>query len=297
VNFRKLLQISRPRFWIYLFGPYIVGLVCGASTPSALLNWRVLIFGIYFLLPANLFVYGTNDVYDWETDQNNPKKKDYETLVTPRDHAGLSRIIIALNLPFILGLLDINSLVAGFGCFSSILGFWIFSCAYSAPPIRAKTKPVFDSVFNVLYIFPGVFGYYLAGGAGFHLQPFFAAWLWAAAMHAYSAIPDISADRNASTPTVATLLGFHGTLWFCLACYFGAALLAFPILGIVAAVLGAVYLGLMLFSFFTKTEENLMRVYKWFPLVNTTCGFVLFWAIALHKFYPEVLRVISTGAK
>jgi 4-hydroxybenzoate polyprenyltransferase len=162
---------------------------------------------------------------------------------------------------------------------------FLLSTGYSEPPIRAKTKPILDSVCNVLYISPGVLGYFLAGGQNFHFAAFGAAWLWAMAMHAYSAIPDISVDRNASTPTVATLLGFNGTLVFCFVCYVLCALLTFPFLGIMAGVLGAVYLGLMLFSFRTKTEENLMRVYKWFPLINTLCGFILFWTIAFSKFF------------
>ena len=226
------------------------------------------------MFPANLLVYGINDIFDWETDQNNPKKEAYEVLVTPSDHNKLIGWIFILNFP-------INFYDSSF----AIVAFLLFSMGYSAAPIRAKTKPILDSIFNVLYILPGVFAYFLAGGNNFHFAAFGAAWLWAMAMHAYSAIPDISVDRAASTPTVATFLGFNGTLVFCFVCYALCALLAFPFLGMVAGVLGAVYLGLMLFSFRAKTEENLMRVYKWFPLINTFCGFVLFWAIALPKFF------------
>lgn len=240
----------------------------------------IILFGLYFLFPANLLVYGINDICDWETDRCNPKKQDYEILVTPREHKALASITSLLTTPFaviVIGIDPLNWLV--FYC------FLFFAFGYSLPPIRAKTKPVLDSVFNVLYIFPGVFAYFLAGGENFHFAAFGAAWLWAMAMHAYSAIPDISVDRAANTPTVATLLGFNGTLVFCFVCYALCALLAFPFLGIVAGVLGAVYLGLMLFSFKAKTEAGLMRVYKWFPLINTLCGFVLFWAIALSKFF------------
>jgi len=280
VTFRKLLLISRPRFWIYLFGPYIVGWLCGASSPNMFSDKLMILFGLYFLLPANLLVYGINDIFDWETDKNNPKKLKYETLVTPLEHKSLAATICFLTTPFLL-------LVIGTDPLSWLtLHLFLFSAlAYSAPPIRAKTKPIFDSIFNVLYIFPGAFGYFLAGGQNFHFAAFGAAWLWAMAMHAYSAIPDITVDRNASTPTVATLLGFNGTLLFCFACYALCALLAFPFIGFMAGVLGAVYLGLMIFSFQTKTEDKLMRVYKWFPVVNTFCGFVLFWTIAISKFF------------
>lgn len=238
-----------------------------------------MVFGIYFLFPANLFVYGVNDIYDWETDKNNPKKEDYEMLVRPEYKRQLLHLIFRWTAPWWL-----FSCLVGVQYFVLLTIFLVISNGYSAPPIRAKTKPILDSVFNVLYIFPGVFAYFLAGGQNFYFTAFGAAWLWAMAMHAYSAIPDISVDRAASTPTVATFLGFNGTLVFCFVCYALCALLAFPFLGMVAGVLGAVYLGLMLFSFRAKTEENLMRVYKWFPLINTVCGFVLFWTIALQKF-------------
>jgi len=283
VTFRQLLKISRPRFWIYLFGPYIVGLVCGASTPAALLDWRILGFGIYFLFPANLWVYGTNDIHDWETDKDNPKKQNYEILIHEHQHKKLNKAISIWNIPLLIFVRFFEPIPVE--CWWVLGGFLLFSNGYSAPPIRAKTKPILDSIFNVLYIFPGVLAYFLAGGQNFHFAVFGAAWLWAMAMHAYSAIPDISVDRAANTPTVATFLGFNGTLIFCFVCYALCALLAFPFLGIVAGVLGAVYLGLMLFSFRAKTEENLMRVYKWFPLINTACGFVLFWAIALSRFF------------
>jgi 4-hydroxybenzoate polyprenyltransferase len=35
---------------------------------------QVLLFGLYFLIPANIRIYGINDIYDYETDKLNPKK-------------------------------------------------------------------------------------------------------------------------------------------------------------------------------------------------------------------------------
>ena len=69
-----LLKVSRPRFWLYVFGPYIVGLAAGAATRDDFVRIENLVFGLYFLLPANLLIYGINDIFDFETDRLNPKK-------------------------------------------------------------------------------------------------------------------------------------------------------------------------------------------------------------------------------
>ena len=114
--------------------------------------------------------------------------------------------------------------------FSPFLGFAVFGIFYSAPP-RFKTKPILDSASNVLYIFPGALAFYLSGAQDLSPQLFGAAWCWAMAMHAYSAVPDITADKSNGLQTVATLLGFRGTLFFCLMLYALATTLSFSHLG------------------------------------------------------------------
>jgi 4-hydroxybenzoate polyprenyltransferase len=275
----RLLSISRPRFWIYLFGPYIVGLASGAKTVSDFFHLPILLFALYFTLPANLLVYGVNDIFDYETDRANAKKTGYESLVPPDERAALWRAIAFYNLPF-LPLLFWVSPAAVF----SFCGFAFFGIAYSAPP-RFKTKPLLDSASNVLYIFPGLFAFFLIGGDNFQPLLFVAAWCWAMAMHAYSAVPDISADRSNGLNTIATWLGFRGTMIFCLFLYISAAALSIEALQTLSLLLGAVYAGLMLFSLSRRDEADLLRVYRWFPLVNTLCGMTLFFAACGRKFF------------
>jgi len=275
----RLLQLSRPRFWIYVLGPYLVGLAAGARTLHDLQTLPVLLFGLFFLFPANLLIYGVNDIFDYETDKNNVKKNKYETLVDPIERPALWRLVAVVTLPF-LALLPFVPLPA----LAALAAFLFFSIFYSAPPIRAKARPILDSAFNVLYICPGAFAFYLAGGRELSVPLMAAAWCWAMAMHAYSAVPDISADRQSNLNTVATLLGFHGTLICCTLLYAAAALLSFRTLGPLAAVLGLVYVTLMRVSLNTSDETGLLRVYKIFPLVNTLSGAALFFAIARLKF-------------
>jgi lycopene elongase/hydratase (dihydrobisanhydrobacterioruberin-forming) len=279
-DIRFLLKISRPRFWLYLFGPYIVGLAAGAASRDELISATILTFGIYFLFPANLLIYGVNDIFDFATDKLNPKKQDYEAMVRPEHHRTMLIAIFALNIPFITatGFLDLKS-------FLLMLGFLFFSIFYSAPPIRAKAKPLLDSMFNVLYIFPGLFGYALISNALPPMSIIAAAGLWTMAMHAYSAVPDIDADREAGVKTIAVLFGQRTTLIICLILYIASAALTYRYLGVVSIILGCVYTAMILLSLVYKDRSGVFSIYKYFPLLNAVSGFILFWFVALAKFY------------
>ncbi len=280
----RLLRVSRPRFWIYSFGPYLVGALCGADAPRQFFAPLVLLFALFFWFPANLLTYGVNDVFDYETDRLNAKKRGYEALVPPDERASIARATAWFCAPFLFLVPFLPR-----ECWLALSGFLFFSLQYSAPPIRAKAKPILDSLFNVLYIFPGVFAYFLAGGRHFSPVLFLGAWAWAMAMHAYSAVPDISADRDAGVPTVATFLGLRATLWFCAALYAFAALAAFLALKILSLILGAIYLSLMFRSLRAGSEVGVMKIYRAFPLVNTLAGAAIFWWILWGKtaFWPR----------
>ena len=274
-----LLKVSRPRFWFYIFGPYIVGLAAAATNRNDFVDWRASVFAVYFLFPANLLIYGINDVFDHETDKLNEKKTGYEALVGSDRHRSLAAWILVLNLPFIIA-----AVLWMPETLPSLAGFLFFSIFYSAPPIRAKGMPFLDSVFNFLYVFPGVFAYQLLSGSLPPVSLLISAGLWTAAMHAYSAIPDIEADRAAGLATIATVCGPYGTLAICSMLYLGAAVISFEYLGLVSVSLGSVYLILMLASFWSVKHGRLFQLYRSFPLINVLAGFILFWSIALAKF-------------
>lgn len=276
-----LLKVSRPRFWFYLFGPYIVGLVAAISTRGELADWRFALFGLYFLFPANLLVYGVNDIFDYETDRLNAKKSDYEQLVVPDHRLGLAAWIVGTNLPFIVA----AAVLFSYSILLPLAGFLFFSIFYSAPPIRAKAKPVLDSAFNILYIMPAAFAYAAASGELPPTMAIVAGALWTAAMHAYSAIPDIDADREAGVKTIATTFGGNATLGICAVLYVLAAVLSFQYLGFVAVVLGTIYLLLMAASVPALRSGAIFRLYSAFPFINVAAGFILFWAVAFTKLF------------
>ena len=96
-------------------------------------------------------------------------------------------------------------------------------------------------------------------------------------MQTYSAVPDIEADEKGGVKTLATVLGQNGALWFCLIAYLAAAIIGYLYLGIIPAILGIVYLGMVIYIMINPSKS--FRVYKKFPLVNTTFGMILFFLL------------------
>lgn len=270
---KKWLAISRPRFWLYLLGPFLIGAVAA----GAQFHWWLAAFAVYFTYPANFVIYGVNDLFDYDTDKHNPKKQGYETLVTPelRDTVFLQAAFwVSVGVGMVLLAVPNNP-----PAMWSMLGFIFLGLFYSAPPLRAKTKPVLDSFFSILYVFPGTLGFALVAGVFPEWRLFAAAGLWCMAMHAYSAVPDIKADMTAGIRTIATWLGARGTLLFCAITYGLAAALSWPELGWFSIAAGAVYVGMMLFSLLDTKRARIFRLYKYFPYINMLVGMALFFWI------------------
>jgi lycopene elongase/hydratase (dihydrobisanhydrobacterioruberin-forming) len=277
------IQLSRPRFWFYLFGPFIVGLAAAYNQFDFTLVEipTIIIAGLFFLFPANLFIYGVNDLFDYETDKHNPKKKAYETLISPENRKFFIKVLSMVMIPFVAVLSYLFIRNDSYVAVWSLVLFLFFGTGYSMPPIRAKTKPFFDSFFNILYVFPGLVGYAIMINAWPSAQIIIAATAWVMAMHAFSAIPDISADKKAKISTIATVLGKNQTILFCTALYLTAALLTYSYIGYFAIISGFVYAVMMLSAYLAKTKEDLFSIYKLFPYVNMLAGAYLFFAVIL----------------
>jgi len=283
MKLKRLLKISRPRFWIYELGPYVIGIIAAAQSEYGV--WilpAVLIFFFFFMYPANIYIYGINDVYDYDTDKLNPKKISYESLVMPDEQKGLLRHIVLVTLPFLI--------YAGFifttPTYISLLAFFFFAGFYSAKPIRAKARPFLDSIFSAgHYVATGVFSYSLImdllGKSTSWVTVMYcaaAAMCWAIAMHAYSAVPDIKADSDAGLKTIATVLQKKSTVILCALLYAIAGILSYPYLGAVSAILGTVYVFFMLISL-SATEDKFFKIYTYFPIINTLSGMAIFFTL------------------
>ncbi|MFB6236661.1 MAG: prenyltransferase [Halopenitus sp.] len=260
-----LLVLSRPRFWLYLAGPVVVGVVYAATSVPEIFGWSAIALAAYFLLPANVLLYGVNDVFDADVDEVNPKKEAKEAR-WQGDRLVAVAIVVAGALG--VGTFLVTSPVA----WPYLVGFFALGVGYSAPPFRFKTTPIVDSVSNGLYILPGAAAY--AAVAGVH-PPTFAlvgAWLWTMAMHTFSAIPDIEPDRAAGIRTTATWLGERRTYAYCVACW-AAAAASFALVD--ARFLLAFGIYPLFVAWVARGAVAVDRAYWWFPALNTLVGAAL----------------------
>lgn len=286
MKLRRLFRISRPRFWIYELGPYVIGIV--AASAGSIEIWYalpVLIFFVFFTYSANIYIYGINDIYDYETDKQNPKKVSYESLVLPNERKGLALHIAITSLPFLVYAFFTTSLTT----FCALLAFFFFAGFYSVGPIRAKARPFLDSIFSAgHYIATAGFSYLLCSellsipiDTTTFIVSLTAGMLWAIAMHAYSAVPDIQADRDANLSTIATTLERQKTIILCALLYALSGLLSYPFLGMISIVLATIYVVFMILSL-RADEKNLFRLYTYFPTINTLSGMTIFFTILLR---------------
>jgi 4-hydroxybenzoate polyprenyltransferase len=280
---RRLLKRSRPRFWLYLAGPVLVGTAFGARSVGELFSPASVGLFLYFLLPANLFLYGINDVFDADVDEENPKKDDREVRYTGDNlEAGLA---IGGAIPGVWIAVVIPDAAPW------IIGFLLLGTAYSAPPLRLKTTPPLDSVSNGLYVLPGVAAYAALAGSNPPPEAIAGGWLWTMAMHTFSAIPDIEPDREAGIRTLATVLGRRGTLAYC----GGVWLLAAGVFALLDPRAGGL---LLLYPALVLGWEiggvDIDRAYWYYPAINTLVGMVMTLAGLWRIVPPDA--VLSVGA-
>lgn len=262
---RYLVTLSRPRFWLYLAGPVLVGVAYAADSITALFTPVTTALFLYFLVPANVFLYGINDIFDREIDAANPKKNDREVR-----YRGQRFVPLAVTVSAALAILFVPSI--SMSAWAWIAVFLVLGAAYSAPPVRFKTIPVLDSVSNGLYITPGAAAYVAIAGSHPPVLAILGGWLWAMGMHTFSAIPDIEPDRTTGIRTTATVLGERRTAIYCGACWLASAA-AFAALDVRLGVLMAVYPVLITVIALSSVAAD--RAYWWFPAINTVVGATL----------------------
>jgi len=272
---RYLLVLSRPRFWLYLAGPVAVGVTYGIGDVSELFTPVTLSLAGYFLIPANVFLYGINDIFDADIDELNPKKEEKEAR-----WRGDALTIGAVTLAAALG--GGTFLLTPPVAWPYLAGFMILAAGYSAPPLRFKTVPFFDSISNGLYVLPGAAAYATVSGMPPPPAALGGAWLWTMGMHTFSAIPDIEPDREAGIKTTATVLGESRTYRYCLACWVAAAV-AFGSVDWRLGLLLGVYPVFV--SWVARAPVAVDRAYWWFPALNTAVGTLLAMG-GLWRVYP-----------
>jgi len=278
---RLALRISRPRFWLYLGGTYLLGYSIGVSTLIQFLNPFFALQLFFFMFPANVFLYGVNDYYDEDTDIFNPKKDDKEYRVTSKDRRNLlALILVSFLFGVILMLLQPDIIaMALFGL------FLLLSFLYSAKPIRFKARPFLDFISNFLYVVPAIIAFYQLRFLIPPILPLFAAFMWTSAMHLFSAVPDIEADKQAGITTTAVLIGAIPSLILCFVFWltFAVILVFFVPWNVPWSLLMFVYPIIPLYLLLRRNAD-IQKVYWLYPYWNAIFGLLLFFTITIPKF-------------
>jgi len=283
---KALFVSSRPLSWVNTAFPFAAAYFLTTREIDATL----VIGTLYFLVPYNLAMYGINDVFDYESDLRNPRKGGVEgALLDTRMHRPTLWAAAITNIPF-LGYL----VVVGNPLSWLVLAISVFAViAYSAKGLRFKERPFLDSLTSSThFVSPAIYALVLAGAVFTpELWAILAAFfLWGIASHAFGAVQDVIADREASISSIATVIGARATARLSVVAYAlaGALLLLAGWPAALAAVLALPY-AISCAQFWNITDanaESANRGWKRFLSLNFITGFfvtmiMIAWALGV----------------
>ena len=272
----RLVISSRPISWVNTAFPFAVAYYLGTGN----IDVTLIVGAFFFLIPYNLLMYGVNDVFDYESDLTNPRKGGLEgALLEPKYHAATLWTSTSLAAPFVIYLLVAGSLFSG-----ALLLLVLFSVvAYSAKHLRFKEIPVLDSFTSALhFIGPMLFGLALAGTSLIGevvIMATIAFFLWGMASHAFGAVQDIRADKEASIASIATFFGARLTVKLAFGAYLLAALMLLGLPGrfqfAALAALPYLFVTAREFGITDETCETANRGWKRFIWLNFFAGAII----------------------
>lgn len=278
---KQVLAASRPFSWVNTAYPFAAAYLMATQ---GRLDATLVIGTLFFLVPYNLLMYGINDVFDYESDLRNPRKGGIEGGLVERSQARVvhRRILVACAVsvvPFLVWLLVVGSLAANL----TLLLVVFLVVAYSAPRLRFKERPVLDSATSAMhFVGPALYALVLVGadlGARTVWPVLVAFVLWGMASHAFGAVQDVRADREAGIGSVATVLGAHPTVVAATVAYVVAAvtLVAVPWPGWLAALLPLPY-AVNAAGFWSVRDDDCERAnrgWRRFLWLNLVTGFLV----------------------
>lgn len=235
-----LLKASRPAGW--LVAPLV--LITAALWAQAQITWQAWLLAAALSLPYCVILYGINDVHDYGSDRHNPRKQAVNGLIeggvlAPRWHGLIKRasvaaaalVMLAAVLTLDIGIVIVTALML------------LVSYYYSAPPLRFKERPPWDSVSNgVVFLCVFALGWAFSGSLLLPLEAYLIAFC-VVGLHAFTTIMDRSTDLRAGHRTFAIAFGKRAAAalallsivvalltgewfvsiiqycWLCLACY------------------------------------------------------------------------------
>jgi 4-hydroxybenzoate polyprenyltransferase len=191
------------------------------------------------------------------------------------------------NVPFLIFLVVVGNPLSWL-----VLAISVFAViAYSAPGLRFKERPFVDSITSSThFVSPAIYGLVLAG-AVFTPQLWIllvAFFLWGLASHAFGAVQDVIADREADIASISTVIGARATVRLAvLAYWFAGVLLLFtdwP--GPLAAILALPYVVVcaVFWNITDDAAESANRGWKKFLALNFISGFFVTMLLIAYAF-------------
>ena len=283
---KALFVSSRPLSWVNTAFPFAAAYFLTTREIDATL----VIGTLYFLVPYNLAMYGINDVFDYESDLRNPRKGGVEgALLDTRMHRPTLWAAAITNIPFLGYLVAVGNPLSWL-----VLAISVFAViAYSVKGLRFKERPFVDSLTSSThFVSPAIYALVLVGAVFTPelwaiLGAFF---LWGIASHAFGAVQDVIADREASISSIATVIGARATVRLSVVAYVlaGALLLFAGWPAALTAVLALPYaVSCAIYWRITDAEaETANRGWKRFLYFNFITGFfvtmvMIAWALGV----------------
>ena len=280
MTFGKKLSLifwsSRPISWVNTAFPFAAAYLFIERR----IDLTLIVGTLFFLIPYNLVMYGVNDVFDYESDLRNPRKGGIEGALLPKEiHKTVIWAGVATSLPFVI-YLDF----AGNPASSFWLALVMFTVvAYSVKHLRFKEIPVLDSITSASH-FVGPMVFALALTETTLLNPglpasIVAFILWGMASHAFGAVQDVRADREANIASIATFFGARFTTRLALVMYVaaGSLLLTLGMPANIVAVAALPYILILLphLNITDETCESANQGWKRFIYLNFFAGTVV----------------------
>ncbi len=273
---RQLFWSSRPISWVNTAYPFAAAYLFAAKE----IDLNLVVGTIFFLGPYNLLMYGINDVFDYESDLRNPRKGGIEgALLAPKWHRLTIWAAIISSAPFVLHLYVYGNLQSNL--WLTLILFTVV--AYSVKGLRFKERPFLDSLTSAShFVGPMIIGLTFAGvniAEPKVLAIILAFTLWGVASHAFGAVQDVQADRDASISSIATVIGARATVRFAFLAYVLAAVLVLfagePAAWAAFAVLPYLVIVGPFWNITDETCERANRGWKKFIWLNFLAGAIV----------------------
>lgn len=206
----RLAKQSRPLFWIFTGGLFLLGAVVGADVSHVRIPWgsgTFLALWAWFMLGENIVGVYINDYCDRHADAHNRRKR-------MRWHAPLAPV--AWMLVLVATLFFIGCAVVAGKSFVWFLGFvfYIGTLLYNVPPVRLKGRPIADlSIGPASGLPPIVMGYALVAGQVPAGGVLVAGIVLFALFEFVDKLFDMDADKAAGVTTTAVWLGWRAPTW------------------------------------------------------------------------------------